>query len=456
MHVYFVGVGGIGMSGLARILLESGYKVSGSDLRKTEIIRRLCEEGMTFYSGHKKEHVKGKDLVIFSSAIKQDNPEIIQAKLEGIPLISRGRFVAEIANLKKSIVIAGTHGKTTTTALISELLLDAEKDPTILVGGVLKRIDSNSRFGRGEWMIVESDESDGSFLFHHPDIAVITNIEKDHLDFYHSFQNILQAFSKFIDRIKPEGAGIFNLDDPALFYLLTTKKKRKGKILTYGLSSKADIWAKNIDLKPLQASFEVMFKKNLLGKVEVPLAGFHNVYNCLAVIGVGIFLGIDWKKIKKALFHFEGIKRRLEKVGEMGKIPVFDDYAHHPTEIKAVLKELKRLKRRIIAIFQPHRYTRTKLLLSEFAPAFDEADVLVLLPIYPAGELPISGIDGKSFFEHVKKKRKLPTYFFSSKKDVINFIRENLKRNDLIVTVGAGDVTYLSQEILSSKFTLEE
>lgn len=449
MYIHFVGIGGIGMSGLAEIMLELGHKVSGSDIRETEITQKLRQKGACIYIGHRGKQIEGKDLVVFSSAIRSCNPEIKEAAKREIPLISRGELIARITNLKESIVIAGTHGKTTTTALVAELLLNAKKDPTIFIGGILRRINSNTRLGKSKLVIVESDESDASFLLLRPSIAVITNVENDHLDFYHSPENILQAFVKFGDKIKREGVGIVNFDDPALFYAFKKRKKVK-KFLTYGLTSKADIWAKDISLGALSSSFKVGYKKRLLGKVKVPLPGLYNVSNCLAMVGVGIVLGIKWEEIRKTFFFFQGVKRRLDKIGQIGKVPVFDDYAHHPTEIKAILRELKRLNKRIIAIFQPHRYTRTKFLLPDFLSAFNEADVLVLTPIYSAGELPIPGVNGRAFFEILRKERKLPTYYFSSRKKIIEFIRDHLQDNDLIVTIGAGDITRLSRQFIIS------
>ncbi|RLE14010.1 UDP-N-acetylmuramate--L-alanine ligase [Candidatus Aerophobetes bacterium] len=447
MHLHFVGVGGIGMSGLAKILLQSGYKVSGSDVKETEITQKLREQGAKIYKGHRKSHIEDADIVVFSSAISPDNPEIREAKKRDVPLISRGELVAQITNSKENIVIAGTHGKTTTTALVAELLINTGKDPTILIGGVLKKINSNSKLGKSRWAVIESDESDASFLFLHPYIAVLTNVEDDHLDFYGSPRNILQAFIKFADKIKSEGAGVVNLDDPALFYLLKKKKLRK-RVLTFGLNSQADIWAEDIKLEKLGCRFKIGYGKNIMGEVKVPLPGLHNVYNCLATVGVGYLLGVDWIKIKKSLSSFKGVKRRLEKVGQIGKVPVFDDYAHHPTEIKATLAELKRLGRRLIVIFQPHRYTRTKLLLPCFLSAFDKADILILTPIYAASETPISGITGETLFKLLYKRRRLPTYYFSSKQKIINFVKNNLQENDIIVTIGAGDITSLSTQLI--------
>lgn len=447
MHLHFIGIGGIGMSGIARIFLQLGYKISGSDTKKTETTTQLRQQGALIYKGHRENQVKGADMVIFSSAIKSSNPEIKQAKKEGILLLSRGELIAQITNPKESIVIAGTHGKTTTTGLIAELLLRSGRDPTIFMGGILKKINSNSRWGNNRWAVVESDESDASFLYLRPSIAVLTNVEDDHLDFYGSRRNIFNAFVKFTYKIKPGGVGIVNIDDPASFHILRKVGNRK-KFLTYGLSPEADISAKDINLKVLSSSFKVKYKKNIMGEVKVPLSGIHNIYNCLAAVGAGYLLGVKWATIKYTLLSFQGVKRRIEKVGQVGCVPVFDDYAHHPTEIRAVLGELKKIGRRVIAVFQPHRYTRVKFLLPQFLTAFEKADVLILTPIYSAGEKPIPGINGKVLFKALQKKRASPTYYIPSKERIIKFIRKNLEENDLIITLGAGDITKLSTQII--------
>ena len=449
MHLHFVGIGGIGMSGLAGIALNLGYRVSGSDLRENKLIDDLRKKGATIYTGHRANQLNNADAVIFSSAINKDNPEIRQAKIKGIPVISRGKLVADITNPHESIVVAGTHGKTTTTALICELLLEDKRNPIILIGGILKRIGSNSRWGNGGWAIIESDESDGSFLFHHPSIAVVTNVENDHLEYYSSRANILQAFYQFLKKIKSNGVGLVNMDDDGLRYILK-KGGIKRNLITYGMHPKSDISAQNIHLGVLNCSFELRYKGKIMGKLEAPLAGMHNVHNCLAAAGVGIVLGISWENIRKTFSSFRGVKRRLEKVGQIGSVLVFDDYAHHPTEIKATLKELKRAGHRVIVVFQPHRYTRTALLLPEFSTCFSQADILVITDIYPAGEDPIPGISGKTLFKVVKEKRVAPTYYIPAREKIVEFLKKEIRKNDLILTLGAGDITLLSTEIVKS------
>lgn len=447
MHVHFIGIGGIGMSGLARIMLASGHKVSGSDIRKSPLTEKICSEGAIIYKGHHASQIKGADLVVFSSAISAENPEIMEAKSTGIPLISRGKLVAQIANSKKAIVVAGTHGKTTTTALISELFLNQDIDLTILIGGILKKINANSRFGIDRWMLVESDESDASFLHLHPHIAVITNVENDHLDYYGSPRNLINAFTTFMEKVKPGGGIIANLDDPGVNFILK-KNSTKKRMITYGLQQRADISAIDINTQPLKSSFKVSYRGNFISEVEVPLPGVHNIYNCLATIGTGLAAGISWEKIRKTLHCFGGVKRRLEKIGQVRNALVYDDYAHHPTEIKATLHEVHKLDRRIIAIFQPHRYTRTKSLLHKFPSALKEADLLILTDIYSAGESPVSGINGEVLFDIIRKERRLPTYYIPHKREIIEFVKHQLKERDLVITIGAGDVTDLSYEIV--------
>jgi len=448
MHFHFVGIGGIGMSGLAGIFIQAGYRVTGSDLKENAFTRKLKKMGASISQGHRGARVKNANLVVFSSAIGEDNPEIKEARRKRISLVSRGKLVAEISNLKESIVVAGTHGKTTTASLIAELLLEEGRDPTLLVGGILNRIQSNSRLGKSRWMIVESDESDGSFLLHHPSVGVVTNIEDDHLEYYGSKRDLLLAFYRFMEGVKSRGFLVLNLDDPPINHLVHTRNLKR-KIFTYGIKNKSHIMARNIELSPLKSSFSVYYRTHLLGRVDVPLAGIHNVYNSLAAICAGLELGISWQRIKKTLSLFSGVKRRMEKVGEAGSIWIFDDYAHHPTEIKATIKEIRRLGRRILVIFQPHRYTRSRFFLPQFAEAFEEVDVLILTPIYSAGERPIEGVSEEVFFEAVSRRRKFPTYFFSSWKEILEFISENIKEKDLVITVGAGDITDLSTLILN-------
>ncbi len=439
--IHFIGIGGIGMSGLAGVLLEKGYLISGSDKKKNTLTEHLEKRGATIYQGHLSSHLAGADLVVTSSIIPSLNPELQEAKRKKIPLISRGALLGELVNEKEGIVVAGTHGKTTTTSLICSLLHRGGKNPTMFIGGELNDIGGNSQLGKSEYVVAESDESDGSFLFLSPKISVLTSLEDDHLDYYGSEDKLLGAFIQFLKRLKPGGTLIIDKDDPGLNKVLKESSLAPSqKLITYGINSPAHLSAENIKLEQFGSSYEVNYKGRSMGNINLPLPGKHNIYNSLASIGVGITLGIKWNEIREALSLFKGIKRRFEVIGEKRGILVVDDYAHHPTEIKVTLKAVARLKRRIVAIFQPHRYTRTKMLLSKFAHSFERADILLLTSIYAAGENPLPGIDGKLLFEKVKKERRKQTYYLPTFEKIINFLRREAKEGDLILTLGAGDI----------------
>ncbi len=475
--IYFIGIGGIGMSGLAKVLLEKGYLVSGSDKKKNALTERLEKEGATIYQGHLSSHLAGADLVVTSSIIRPDNPEVQEAKRKKIPLISRGVLLGELVNGKEGIVVAGTHGKTTTTSLICSVLHRGGRNPTMFIGGELNDIGGNSRLGKGEYVVAESDESDGSFLFLSPKISVLTSLEDDHLNYYGSETELLKAFIQFLERLKPGGTLIINKDDSRLdkvlkgSFLAPSQKeltsssfplpygeriKVRGKrkslynLITYGIDSPAHLSADKIRLEEFGSSYEVNYRGRSMGNINLPLPGRYNIYNSLASIAVGLTLGIKWDKIKETLSLFQGVKRRFEVIGEKSGILVVDDYAHHPTEIKAALRVAARLKRRTVAIFQPHRYSRTKMLLFKFSGCFEEADILLLTSIYAAGEAPLPGIDGKLLFEKVKKLRRKPTYYFPTFREIINFLKRESKKGDLILTIGAGDINKVGKSFLSS------
>lgn len=449
--IHFIGIGGIGMSGLAKVLLEKGYLISGSDRKKNTLTEHLEKRGATIYQGHLSSHLAGANLVVTSSTIPSLNPEVQEAKRKKIPLISRGALLGELVNEKEGIVVVGTHGKTTTTSLICSLLHRGGKNPTMFIGGELNDIGGNSQLGKSEYVVAESDESDGSFLFLSPKISVLTSLEDDHLDYYGSEDKLLRAFIQFLRRLKPGGTLIINKDNPGLDKVLKgSSLAASQKLITYGINSPAHLLAENIKLEQFGSSYEVNYKGRSMGNINLPLPGKHNIYNSLASIGVGTTLGIKWNEIREALSLFKGIKRRFEVIGEKRGILVVDDYAHHPTEIKVTLKAAARLKRRTVAIFQPHRYTRTKMLLSKFAHSFERADILLLTSIYAAGENPLPGIDGKLLFEKVKEERRKQTYYFPTFKEIINFLRKESKEGDLILTIGAGDINKVGESFLSS------
>ena len=448
--IHFIGIGGIGMSGLARVLLEMGYRVSGSDIRENDLTQQLKDKGAIIYQGHSSSYLSQADLVVVSSVISPDNPELEEARKRDIPIISRGKLLSYFVNEAEGIVVAGTHGKTTTTSLIYVILKEAGGNPTTFVGGELKEMGGNSELGTDKYVVAESDESDGSFLLLCPQISVITSLEDDHLDYYGSQDKLVKSFIQFGKRLKPGGTLIANNDDQNLRRVLKEISLNSSqKLITYAVNSEADLLADNLRLREFSSFYRVNYKGKVLGEVNLPLPGQYNIYNSLAAISVGILLGIHWGRIQNALFSFQGVGRRFERIGETtSSILVIDDYAHHPTEIKATLKVAKNLKRRVIAIFQPHRYSRTKLLLDKFASCFEKADVLLLTDVYPAGEKPICGVNGKMLFDAVRRKRKKETFYFPTKQGIVDFLRRNTKRGDLILTIGAGDIRQVGEEFL--------
>lgn len=447
--VHFIGIGGIGMSGLARLLLKKGYLISGSDQRKNVFTEELEKRGATIYQGHSASYLAQPDLVVVSSAISSHNPELQKAKKKGISIVSRGALLAHLVNKKEGIIIAGTHGKTTTSCLVWSILRSAGEDSTILIGGEVNAFGGNSKLGQSRYVVAESDESDGSFLLLSPKISVLTNLEDDHLDYYGSEKRLGEAFIKFAMKLKPGGILIINTDDLHLNEVLRSiSLSSSQKLTTYGIDRRADLSASKIKLQQLCSFYEVNYRGEKMGNVNLPLPGKHNIYNSLASIAVGLNMGIKWEKISKALFLFPGVRRRFQLVGKKSDILIVDDYAHHPTEIRATLKTATRLQRRTIAIFQPHRYTRTKMFLSKFASAFEKADILILTDIYAAGENPIPGVDGRLLFEEAKRKRKKKTYYFSTFQEIIDFLKVECRKGDLILTLGAGDINEAGRSFL--------
>ncbi|MBW2369765.1 MAG: UDP-N-acetylmuramate--L-alanine ligase, partial [Deltaproteobacteria bacterium] len=367
-HIHFVGIGGIGMSGIAELLLNLGYKVSGSDLAETEITTRLANLGGRIYRGHGDDQVEGADVVVISSAVKHDNPEVRAAKQASIPVIPRAEMLAELMRLKYSIAVAGSHGKTTTTSIIAAILESGDLDPTVVIGGKLKSIGANALLGQGEFIVAEADESDGSFLKMAPTIAVVTNVDREHLDFYADLDAVKAAFLEFIDRIPFYGRAVVCLDDEAVQDLIPKLRK---PFTTYGLSTQADLQAKNLAFQGLTSCFDMVFKGEPLGNVCLNLPGIHNVTNALAAIAVGLELGLAVDVMTGALANLQGVQRRLEIKGECREILVVDDYGHHPTEIKTTLAAVRESwpDRRIVVVFQPHRFSRTQALFDDFTRA---------------------------------------------------------------------------------------
>jgi UDP-N-acetylmuramate--alanine ligase len=448
--IHFVGIGGVGMSGIAEVLCNLGYEVKGSDLRETETTKRLGAMGIRVHIGHRPENIGNAHVVVISSAVSEDNPEVVAAKEHSLPVIPRAEMLAELARLKYSVLIAGSHGKTTTTSLISTVLGKGGFDPTIIIGGKLKGIGSNAKLGEGQFLVAEADESDGSFLKLSPTIAVVTNIDREHMDYFRDMKSLKDAFLSFINKIPFYGAAFVCWENETLRELIPSVHRR---FITYGLSEEADIYAANIEKGFMTTSFDVISQKDFIGRFSLPIPGIHNVLNALACIGVAQELKMEVPVISEALHSFSGIQRRFEFKGEAGGIKVYDDYGHHPTEIQATLaagsenKQYLREKGRLFVIFQPHRYTRTADLMDTFAGAFGDADVLVLLDIYPAGEKPIPGITADALAEKIRSKRQ-GEVVRTDKEGAVTHVVSAMKKGDILLTLGAGDVWKLGEKVL--------
>ncbi|MBT1072088.1 UDP-N-acetylmuramate--L-alanine ligase [Pelotalea chapellei] len=438
--IHFVGIGGIGMSGIAEVLLNLGYKVSGSDLRSSEITERLVILGAEIGLGHSAQNLKNVDVVVISSAVHDDNPEVVEAKRLHVPVIPRAEMLAELMRMKYGIAIAGTHGKTTTTSMAACILGHAGIDPTIVIGGKLNAIGSNAQLGQGKFLLAEADESDGSFLVLSPTIAVVTNIDADHLDHYSGgIEEIKSTFVKFINKVPFYGLAVLCLDDKNICEILPLVKKR---YLTYGLSSQADIRATHVRHDGFNTSFVVHYKGYRLGEVSFPMPGPHNVLNAMACIAVAMELDVPFSVIQEAFAGFSGVGRRFTVKGEPRGIMVVDDYGHHPVEIKATLAAARQgwPERRIVAAFQPHRYTRTHELFSEFVTAFYDADVLVLTDVYAAGEQPIEGATAERLCHEVRRHGQKDVTYIANREDIPAHLMGTVKEGDIVITLGAGNI----------------
>jgi len=438
--IHFVGIGGIGMSGIAKILLEMGVKVSGSDLKNSDILERLQDLGARIFIGHSAQNViEDTHTVVYSSAVPQDNPEILEARKRGLTLIPRAEMLARLMAGQESIAIAGAHGKTTTTAMISLVLEINNYDPTIIIGGELKQIGSNAKFGSGRYLVAEADESDGSFLILHPKMCVITNIENDHLDYYRSVKNIVSAFGKFVEQLPADGFAVFCLDDKELEEI---KHRISGNYITYSvLREDADFVAKNIFFRGTQSWCDVYHRGEKLGQLELLIPGIHNISNALAAVAVAKKLGLSFQQIKDGLKQFPGVKRRFELIGRTNGITVVDDYAHHPTELKATIKAAKNAGfKRVVAVFQPHRFTRTKLLQFEFGESFHDADLIVINEIYSASEKPIPGVSAHLIVNAIKACSNKEVKYFSLESEIIKYLKDEAKPGDIVLTLGAGNI----------------
>lgn len=446
-HIHFVGIGGVGMSGIAEVLLNLDYKVSGSDLRASETTQRLESLGATIFIGHRAENVDDAHVVVVSSAVKADNPEYAAAKERQVPVIPRAEMLAELMRLKYGIAVAGAHGKTTTTSMVATVLAKGGIDPTVVIGGKLNSLSSGAKLGQGEFLVAEADESDGSFLLLSPTIAVVTNIDEEHLDHYTGgIDEIKEAFLEFINKIPFYGLAILCLDEKHIQDLIPRLKKR---YTTYGLTAQADTYARDIEFKGMGSRFEVFHKGQSLGMFELSVPGLHSVYNSLAAIAVALELDIDLETIREALKGFGGLHRRFYVKGEVNGVMVVDDYGHHPTEIKATLAGAKiGWDRRTFVVFQPHRYTRTRDLMKDFFTAFNQADRLVVMDIYPAGEKPIEGVSAKILLDGIKSRGHKDATLIEDPADIVDWVSKNVAPGDILITLGAGDVWKVGEAVL--------
>jgi UDP-N-acetylmuramate--alanine ligase len=446
-HIHLVGIGGAGMSGIAEILLTLGYRVTGSDLRRGEAVERLERLGAKVFTGHAAEHVEGAHVVVHSSAVPRDNVEILTARRRAVPVIPRAEMLAELMRLKYGIAVAGTHGKTTTTSMVGAVLAEARLDPTIVVGGRVASLGGHARLGHGEYLVAEADESDGSFLELAPTIAVITTIDAEHLDHYGTLETLREAFLAFAAKVPFYGAAVLCLDQPEIQHLIPRLEKRT---ITYGLEAAADLVARRVELQGLASRFEIVHRGQPLGECTLQVPGRHNVLNALAAVAVGLDLEIAFPVIRAALAGFTGVQRRFQVRGQAAGIVVVDDYGHHPAEIQATLAAARAgFDRRIVTVFQPHRYTRTRDLRQAFATAFNQADVLLVMDIYPAGEAPIPGVTAEGLAGEIRAHgHRDVTYVGGDRDSAVQRLLDATRTGDLVLTLGAGDVGQIGPELL--------
>ncbi len=446
-QIHFVGIGGAGMSGIAEVCLNLGYRVTGSDLKRNEAVERLEHLGAKIFIGHDATRVEGAHVVVYSSAVARENPEVQAARQRGLPVIPRAEMLAELMRLKYGIAVAGTHGKTTTTSMVAAVLAEGGLDPTVVVGGRIAALGTNARVGQGEFLVAEADESDGSFLKLSPTIAVITTLDAEHLDYYPDLDAIRATFLQFINKVPFYGAAVLCLDEPHLQALIPKIEKR---MITYGIDSQADLTARRLSFDGLASRFEILRRSDPLGEVMLSVPGRHNVLNALAATAVGLDLEIPFPTIARALAGFSGVQRRFQIKGEANGILVVDDYGHHPAEIKATLAAAKGgFARRLLVAFQPHRYTRTYHLFQEFLTAFYQADAVVVTDIYPAGEAPIPGVHARELADGISAHGHRDVIYLDDKEAILEHLCQTARRGDLILTLGAGDIGALGDRILS-------
>jgi len=446
-HIHFVGIGGVGMSGIAEVLLTLGYRVTGSDARRSDTVERLERLGAKVYLGHEAAHVEGAHVVVYSSAVARDNVEVQTARQRGVPVIGRAEMLAELMRLKYGIAIAGTHGKTTTTSMVAAVLGAGGFDPTVVVGGRVHGLGANARLGQGEFLVAEADESDGSFLKLSPTIAVVTTVDAEHLDHYADLDAIVSAFLTFVNKVPFYGAAVVCLDDLNLQRMIPRIDKR---VVTYGLEAGADLMARRLSFVEMRSEFEVVHRGKSLGPVTLQVPGRHNVLNALAAAAVGLDLEMPFDKIQTALASFAGVQRRFQIRGEAQGVLVVDDYGHHPAEVRATLAAAKAgFDRRLITVFQPHRYSRTQHLWNDFLTAFYQSDVLIVMDIYAAGEAPIEGVHARDLADGIAAHgHREVLYLGGDRAAIVDYLYESTRAGDLVLTLGAGDVGQLGGELL--------
>jgi len=447
-HIHMIGIGGTGMSGIAEVLINLGYQVSGTDINPNQATRRLARLGAKVFIGHKAERVAGADVVVVSSAIKDDNIEVEEARRRKIPVIPRAEMLAELMRMKYGVAVAGSHGKTSTTSMIAQVLEAGGLDPTIIVGGRLNTIGAHAKLGEGDFIVAEADESDRSFLYLSPFIAVLTNLDEEHLDQYQTVDELKRTFAHFANKVPFYCPVVLCLDDPNLQSLMPSLDRR---IITYGSSSQADIFVHQPKFKNFSSSSRLFWKGKELGELRLNVPGKHSILNAMAAVGVGLDLEIQISKILKGLKNYHGIGRRFELKKKIGDIMIIEDYAHHPTEIKATLEAAKNgWGRRVVGIFQPHRYSRLSLLMKNFATSFNQADILVVTEIFPAGENPIPGVTGEALFQEIENFGHRNVFFEPDLAKIPALVKKIVKPQDMIIVMGAGSIYRIIPEIIKT------
>ncbi|SFS95787.1 UDP-N-acetylmuramate--L-alanine ligase [Marininema halotolerans] len=446
-HVHFVGIGGYGMSAIARVLLEMGHRVTGSDVAANKLTESLASRGAEIHLGHEASLIEGADRVVYSSSIHQNNVELVAAREVGIPVLHRSQMLATLLNDKKGIAVAGAHGKTTTSSMIAQTLEENDVDSTYVIGGEVVGLGSNAKAGKSEFVVAEADESDGTFLEYYPHIAVVTNIEPDHLENYEGdFENLKKAYRQFLRQVKEDGAVVLGWDDA---YLREIASESKAQVITYAVDRSADYQAVDIRTRLNQTRFTVKKGEEILGDVEIQVPGRHNVANALATLVVCLEAGLTFKQASDGLSRFQGAKRRFQIIGEVDDILVVDDYAHHPTEIRTTIDGLKAMNRRIVAVFQPQRYSRTYHLMDEFSRAFGDVDHLIITSIYsPPGEAPIEGVTSERLVEMVRENSNPSALFLDTKEEVEAYLLKYTEPGDLVITMGAGDIWRVAHNLV--------